>query len=202
MDKRELYGLLYAFTMGDGSIFYTNKQAKNPIFIANTITDNRDYVTWRASILEHFTKVRVYDIDQSHRNRKNLLRTVTNTHPVYTKIHNRLYATGRKSIDPHQLKFMSWQFLAILYMDYGSVRKDTRCNATPQVQIATKKFSYAENMSIKLAIKEKLGIDFNVRKQSYRDKIYWYLVLPTKQYMSFIENIRPYIFDSFNYKVI
>lgn len=201
MNKKQLMKYVYAFVMGDGGIYYSNKTSKNPILVANTIIDNEDYVHWRASILENLTNVEVYTVDQTHRNRRNILRTVTKTHPTYTKIHNRLYSTGRKAIDPHQLTFLDAEFLAILYMDDGSCYVDNRCNATPQVSIATKSFSYSENMGLKLAIKEKLGLEFNVHKQTNRGRVYWYLRLPTRYYERFQYLVAPYIFPSFAYKL-
>jgi hypothetical protein len=202
MDNKELTGMVYAFCMGDGGIFYTNKAARNPVFIANNIVDNRDYVEYRASVLSELTKVRVYEVEQSHRNRRNLLRTITNTHPLYTKVHNRLYVENKKVIDPHQLTFMSWQMLAILYMDDGNARVDTRCkNATPAVSIHTKSFSYGDNVLLKKAIEEKLGLYFKVTPQNYRGKRYWYLRLSTKQYQTFKDGVEPYIFSSFHYKI-
>jgi hypothetical protein len=96
---------------------------------------------------------------------------------------------------------MSWQFLAILYQDDGHCTVDNRCNATPIAQIATKSFTYPENMAIKLAIKEKIDIEFNLRRQTYNDRIYWFLVLPVRFYDKFRFGVEPYIFDSFRYKI-
>jgi hypothetical protein len=203
MDIKELTGMVYAFCMGDGGIFYTNKTARNPVFIANNIVDNRDYVEYRADVLRGLTKVRVYEIDQSHREgHRNLLRTVTNSHPIYTKVHNRLYVENKKVIDPHQLTFMSWQFLAILYMDDGSVNVDKRCkNATPAVSIHTKSFSYGDNVLLKKAIEDKLGLYFKVTPHNMKGKRYWYLRLSTKQYLTFRDGVAPYILPSFEYKI-
>jgi hypothetical protein len=191
--------------MGDGGVYrgkYKGKYNGNAKFIANNIADNSDYIYARAAVLEELTSVRVIDVSKYGKgNKKPLLRTETRVHPVYTKLWNRIYSTGRKGIDPHQLKFMSWRFLAILFQDDGSCCVDNRCNATPQVEIATKNFTYPENMAIKLAIKEKLNIEFNVRRQNYRDRIYWYLVLPVRFYDKFRNGVEPYIFDSFRYKI-
>jgi hypothetical protein len=208
MDKRELTGMVYAFTMGDGCIYYPHKTSQHTIFTAENIIDNEDYIYWRADILQNITKVHVYHRDNSERSKrsgwncKDTLRTVTRTHPIYTKVYNRLYGTGRKAIDPHQLTFMSWQMLAILYMDDGSVVVDKRCkNATPAVTLHTKSFSHAENVMLKRAIEEKLGIYFNVVRQSKGDKIYWFLRLRSKDYITFRNGVEPYIFPSFQYKI-
>lgn len=206
-NKRELFTCLYGFVMGDGGVYRQKHKGNyfgNASFIANNIEDNLDYILWRKSVLEEITNVRISfpkDVHTDGCTRRQIVRTDTRTHPIYTKLWNRLYSTGRKVVDKHQLKFMSWEFLAILFQEDGSCSVDKRCNASPSVQIATKSFSYPENMAIKLAIKEKLGIDFNVHKQTRKDRIYWYLALPTRYYDVFRYNIEPFIFDSFRYKI-
>jgi hypothetical protein len=208
-NNREFYECLYAFCMGDGGVYrhkHKGKHIGNAKFIANNIADNEDYIYARADVLSQLTTTKVIDVTKYRDckdgyTRKSMLRTETKTHPTYTKIWNRLYSTGRKGVDPHQLKFMSWQFLAILYQDDGNCTVDNRCNATPIAQIATKSFTYPENMAIKLAIKEKLDIEFNLRRQTYNDRIYWFLVLPVRFYDKFRYGVEPYIFDSFRYKI-
>jgi hypothetical protein len=204
-NKRELYECLYAFVMGDGGVYRQKKQGKyigNARFRAKNIADNSDYIYARANVLEHLTTVHIFEEGiYGKENKKPVLQTNTKVHPVYTKLWNRLYSTGRKGICPHQLKFMTWRFLAILYQDDGSCLVNTRCNATPIVAIATHNFTYPENMAIKLAIKEKLNIEFNVRRASKGDRIYWNLVLPARFYNKFKNGIEPYIFDSFRYKI-
>jgi hypothetical protein len=157
-----------------------------------------DYVHWRASVLENLTSVKLTTYE---RNGREYIRTSTKSHPKYTKAYNRMYGTGRKSIDNHQLTFLDWEYLAIWYMDDGNCYVDKRVNATPKVKLATYGFSYYENVAIKRAIRDILGVDFSIIRETRKDRFQYYLKLPSKYYDKFRSGVETYIFPSFQYKI-
>jgi hypothetical protein len=205
MDKKEEVKYIVAFTYGDGYIGYHGTECR---FEANNIIDNLDYINWRKSILENFTKVTTYEINDKRQNRKTIVKTVTRTNPIYTKVHSRMYLLGKKVIDPHYLTLLDWETLAIWYMDDGNLRlvkqdyKDSHYEyAVPN--IATNCFSYGDNLLIKEAIKEKLGIEFNINKHSINSngEQTYILSLQRKSFPKFLDGIYNYIFPSFQYKI-
>jgi hypothetical protein len=193
MTKRELIKYVSAFTMGDGGVYYSGKHCR---FICNQIAANRDYIDWRAGILSNITSVNIFENQQE--NKQLILCTQTKTHPIYTNVRERLYIDSYKSVDPHYLTLLDWEMLAILYQDDGSIYKDTRCDATPNVRLNTKRLSYGDSWLLKKAIKEKLDIEFNVNKHYHR----YFLSLRTKDYDKFKSGVEDFIKPSFLHKLI
>ena len=195
MDRKVLYKYISAFVMGDAGVYYSGKNCR---LVTNCI--HKEYTDWKQGILEGLTQVN-YHVSVDNRtdvNRQPLHVLTTRAHPTYTKMRDRFYTGGYKGIDPHYLKLMDWEVLAILFMDDGSCSKDTRCNATPSVSLNTKRLSYADSWLLKKGIKDALGIEFNVHRQGK----YWYLRLRAKDYTEFKTGVEPYVLSCFKYKLL
>lgn len=193
MTKKDLMKYISAFVMGDGGVYYSGNNCR---FVCNQIAKHEDYINWRADILRELTEVNIYESQQE--NKQLILCTQTKTHPVYTKVRERLYIDKYKSVDPHYLTLLDWDMLAILYQDDGSIYVDTRCDATPSCTLNTKRLSYGDSWLLKKAIKEKLGVEFNIHRHYHR----YFLTLRAKDYDTFKLNIEPFIKPSFQYKLI
>jgi len=193
MDKKILYKYVSAFVMGDAGVFYSGKNCR---LVTNSI--NKEYIDWKRQILENITKVNYHSSIDKRGNRKELHVLTTRSHPLYTKIRKRVYIDKYRSIDPHYLKLLDWESLAILYMDDGSCYKDKRCNATPRATLNTKRLSYGDSLLLKKTIKNNLDIEFNINRQNE----YWYLTLRAKDYWKFKESIAEYILPCFEYKLL
>lgn len=207
MDNKELLKYVVAFTYGDGHLAYHGKECR---FEATCIIDNLDYINWRKSILENIAPVVIYDNSDKREdfNRKPLIKTTTRCHPIYTKIHDRLYLNNRKTFDPHYLKLFDWETMAIFYMDDGSfvISKDhykDKTYRTNHITLATNCFTYAENLLLKETIKKNLEIEFNIHKHSFSKNLgqTHILVLANSSHIRFLENIKNYILPSFQYKI-
>lgn len=206
MNDKELVKYIVAFTYGDGCLVKHGNECR---FEATCIEKNLDYIMWRKSILENLNPVTIYKLEDKRPNRQILIKTNTRTHPEYTKVWSRLYQNGRKSLDPHYLKLLDWETLAILYMDDGCLqnvkqqyKEKEYSNKYPN--IATMSFSYAENLLLKQTIKENLNIEFNVKKVSGIQKngsLNYMLFLGSSSRESFYKNISKYILPSFRYKL-
>ena len=202
MDEKEKVKYIVAFTYGDG---YIGKHGTECRFQANNIEQNMDYILWRKEILENITPVQLSPNIKREPQHSQQYKTCTRTHPIYTKIWSRLYICNKKVIDPHYLKLLDWETLAIWYMDDGSIRpniryyKDKTYYCTPTPNIATCCFSYGDNLLIKQAIKERLGIEFNISKHAFGKNLeqQYILNLASSSFDRFIENIKPFILPSF-----
>lgn len=195
MIKKDLYKYISAFIMGDGGVYYSGNNCR---LVTNSI--HEEYILWKKDILENLTEVnyhvRVDSRDDYSRKPTHVL--TTRTHPTYTKMRKRFYTDKYKGIDPHYLKMLDWEVLAILFMDDGSCSKDKRCDATPSVKLNTKRLSYADSWLLKKGIKDKLGIEFNV----HRHYDMYFLSLRVKDYYTFKEGVKPYVLDCFKYKLL
>ena len=68
----------------------------------------------------------------------------------------------------------------------------------PCVTLNLKRLSYGDLLLLKKALKEKLDLEWNINK----NYPYYYLSLRSKDIPKFMENIKPYITQSFMYKIL
>jgi hypothetical protein len=193
MIKKDLYKYISSFVMGDAGVYYSGKHCR---LVANSVEG--DYMLWKQSILENLTEVNYHIVNDKRGNRKPLHVLTTRTHPIYTQMRDRFYTNSYRGIDPHYLKMLDEEYLAILYMDDGSCYKDKRCNATPRVSLNTKRLSYGDSLLLKKALKEKLELEFNI----HRHNKFYYLSLRAKDYDKFVNMVHPYILNCFQYKLL
>ena len=197
MDKKQLVKLVSFMATFDGGLYRRKNRhgnLNNAQFIMNMRKSNLDYINWVADTLSNVTGVRVTDRPDYNTdgcNRAEQVRVETNCHPFFTTIHERLYMDGKKVIDPHMLKLLDAEALAIIFMADGSVTD------RGYVNLNTKGFSYADNQSLGKAIYEKLQI----RTAINRNGPYYYLRVPAKDCAVFFEAVQPFVAESFTYKL-
>lgn len=204
MDKKQLVKLISYFAMGDGGLYV--QDGGNAKFIMNMKAEHEDYCSWVASVISEVTGVSIkerkdYNTDGCIRQPQ--LRVESNRHPFLTTIRDRIYTEKYRGIDPHALKLLDWEALAILYMCDGSFVKDFRPeigmkNPSYNVTLNLKRLSYGDLFILKKALKETLGLEWNINKQGK----YNYLRLRTKDVDNFMNGIRSYLLPSFQYKLL
>lgn len=198
IDKKQLSKLVYYMTTFDGGIYYNGKNAK---FMINMKSEHKDYLNWVKNTMSNITSVQIKDLPNYNKdgfNRKPLSCVWTKTHPYFTRIRERVYISNHKVIDPHMLTLMDAEALAIIFMTDGSSSLDNRwSNPHCKIDLCTKGFSYADNMSLSKSIYNKL----NIRSNIHRHNKYWYLNIPAKDHIKFVDTIKPYIVPSFFYKL-
>lgn len=204
IDPKQLTKLVSYMTTFDGGVYVPYKRKPdskvNCQFILNMRKENEDYVTWVKTVMEQITSVNVYervDYNTDGYDRKPQLRLETNRHPFFTKIRERVYIDNHKVIDPHMLKLMDEEALAIIFMCDGGTSLDLR-HKTPhaKIDLHTKGFSYADNMALSKSIYDKVGITTKV----HRHGKYYYLNVGTKSHKDFYEAVKPHVLPSFDYK--
>lgn len=204
MDKKQLTKLASYFVMGDGGVYYSGNNCK---FIMNMRTKNQDYIDWVAEVLSEITSVRTKeqpDYNTDGYTRQPLTRLETAAHPFFTTLRNRIYVDGYKGLDPHTLKLLDWESLAILYMCDGSLyidRPNTKkglVNPSYNVYLHLKRLSYGDQFILKKALKDNLDLEFNINKCGN----YYNMRLRVKDVDKFMMGISPYMKESFSYKLI
>jgi len=201
-NKKELVKLLSYIVMGDGGL-YVSKGCKNAYFAMNMKKDNVDYINFCQEVLGNLTGCKQYDRLPDSKDgsaRKPQIRLQSKTHPELTKIRDRVYTDKYKGVDPHALKMLDAQALAILYMCDGSlVEYMGRGCVTPayHVTLNLKRLSYGDLFILKKALKEKLDLEWNINRQNS----YYYLRLRTKDIEKFMQLVKPHVLPSFHYKI-
>lgn len=192
-DKKELVKLCSFMIMGDGGVY---KNGKNHYFIMNMIKENEDYVILCKNILENITSCRIKEV-QKEGNRKIQLRLESCNHPFFNTLRDRIYIEKYKSIDSHALKMLDYQSLSFLYMSDGSACYKGK-NKYICVTLNLKRLSYGDQFILKKALKDKLDLEWNINKNGK----YFYLTLRSKDHEKFFNGIKPFITESFKYKIL
>lgn len=210
MDKKQLVKLISAFTMADGGMYRRCKgdpatSNANAYFMMNMTTKHMDYIEWVAETLSHVTSVTISDVKNPCKTPQT--RLCSKTHPFFTKMWGRIYTDSYKGLDPHAMKMFDWEMLAIFYMADGSLyveppnAKKGLVNPSPNVTLNMKRLSYGDQLYLKKLIKEKLGVETNVTRQTYKGRTYYFLRVRNRDIDIFMEGIEPYMKESFYYKL-
>lgn len=194
MDKKTLHKYIAAFVMGDGGVYFSGKNCR---YVRNQLACHRDYLEFQASILEELTSVSLFTVKERE-GRKPTLCLMSKTHPVYTQMRNHFYTDNYKGVSEHYLKLLDWEMMAYLFCDDGSNSMYTKDGHDYlDIRLNTKRLSYGDSWLLKKAIREKLGVEFNVVRHYHR----YFLRLRSKDDATFLNSVRPYMPESFNYKL-
>lgn len=205
MDNKQLTKLLSYFIMADGGVYQRNESG-NAYFVMNMLAKNKDYIDWVELTLNEFVgtrKIDRKDYNSDGCNRQPQIRLESKTHPKLTTLRDRIYTGKYKGIDPHALKMLDWEAMAILYMCDGSLVEDLPSpekrlvNSSWNLTLNMKRLSYGDQLLLKKAIKERLGVEFNINRQNQ----YYYMRLRCKDVINFCKGVEPYMKESFKYKI-
>lgn len=202
-DRKQISKVVAACLFGDAHI---TKDARvkqgNSSFELGQTEEHKDHIDYIANYVSEVTSVR-YDV-RPHITHKTTIRIRTKVHPFFTNFRERMYPIGRKVIDPHYLTLLDYEFLAIWFMQDGwhSGSWTSKQTLRHEVALASESFCYAENMLLRSALKEKLNLDWNVKRHRSKSGSHMYrLHLATKDIDTMLQGIAPYIQPSFTYKI-
>ena len=203
MDKKQIYKIINYAAMGDGGVYSSN--GKTYRFIMNMIEEHRDYIEWIGNIIQNLTTIRITKriIKDDGYRRKPQLRIESKNHPYFAKVHKYLYIDKYRGLSSHYLKMLDGEALAILYMCDGCLTtekppKKGLVNDSYNVTLNLKRLSEGDTLMLKVALKHKLGLEWNINRQGP----YYYLRLRCKDIEKFMALIIPHMLPSFEYKII
>lgn len=201
LNKKELVKALSYIVMSDGGLYVAGR-CTNASFAMNMKKEHMDFVEWCQWVVEHVTSCTISDrkLSEDGYNRQPQVRLQSKTHPQLTTLRDRIYTDGYKGIDPHALKLLDAQALAILYMCDGSFvtyRSKGSVNDSFNVTLNLKRLSYGDQFILKKALKEMLDLEWNINRQGN----YYYLRLRGKEIDKFMEMVAPHVLPSFQYKI-
>ena len=223
METKDFTKKIWAFTLGDGGLSPTNTfnpvkvrklqnpwfdRKKNSLYYLKQIEEHKDYIDFQANFLEQLTSVTITNqpayVDKRGYLCKGQYTLRTKTHPKYTTMRNRIYLNNYKCISEHDLHLLDWECMAYFYMDDGWLEIQERLTTETYVRasIASHNYTYGDQLMLKQAIKEKLGIEFNIRKHLQKSGEYKYFLQAKKDHAKrFLDGISTYILPSFEYKL-
>jgi hypothetical protein len=222
-NEKELTKYVASSLLGDGSITIDRRdydKGGNANFEICQIEDHKDYLEWLKEKLEPLTSSTLV-VKPGNKEPKEVTfpngitsickvqyRLRTSRHPFFNKFRDRLYATGRKTVDMHYFTLFDWETLAMWYMEDGYISSPigTHNRTGYQYQystvgLSTQGFTQAENFVLKKFLKEKFDLEFNLRKDKYPSGIKYRLVAKHDNIEKFIDGVGKYILPSFAYKL-
>lgn len=197
-DKKHLMKLISYLAMSDGSVYY-NRGAGNALFSMSQTEDHLDFVEYAAGIIGNVTGCKIIK-EERDAPRKNVYKVYSQHHPYFNSVRDRVYTGSYKGIDPHALKLLDWEAMAILYMSDGCLGRYEKDGKVKSYTLTLNmcRLSYGDQLLLKQRIRDVLGVEFNVVRTGRR---YHTLRLRSRDIPAFIEGIAPYILDSFKYKI-
>lgn len=205
VNKKEIIKVIAASLLGDAWI--DKEKNNNGRFRIELIAEHKDHLEYISKYIEIVTRVRfnvrersIKVINGVETQGKPTITLSTMNHPLYTTIYERSYLLRRKVVDPHYLTLLDAQFLAIWFQQDGYL--DFKDGKTAYVTICTDNFTYADQDMLRRAIIERTGFIFNIvrRGLNKNGETTYRLRLYKKQTDQFIEDIHPFIQESFIYK--
>lgn len=195
-DKKQLVKLTSFLAMSDGSI-HRNGGTKRNVFSFSQVEGHEDFLDWVEGILNNVTSTTRY-LTKRKPPRKNIWKIQTKAHPFFDKLRDRIYTESYKGVDPHALKLLDWESLAILYMCDGCLGHNSNKPGNYTTTLSLCRLSYGDQVILKKALKEKLDLEWNVVRTGRK---YWTLRLRAKDFDKFMYGIEPYIMSSFRHKL-
>ena len=181
---------------GDGYVGYATHN-KNAHYAIQRDPKHKDYLN---VIADKFIGLQDCELTISEYvradNHKEVVCLKTGSHPLFTRIRERLYANNRRVIDPHQLTTLDWEAAAFLYMDDGSLCVNSKGSLI--TRLSTCAYTYGEQLLLRQAFIEKLGVVWNINRTG---RNLWQLNLAKNSRDLWFDNIRPFIVQSYSYKL-
>jgi len=221
-NEKEITKYIASSLLGDGSIcidrrdYYKNGNAN---FEICQTTDHLDYLEWLQDKLNPLTSATL-GLKPSNKVEKEVIfpngitstvkpqyRLRTARHPFFNKFRDRLYGTGRKTIDNHYFTLFDWETLAMWYMEDGYISNPISRNRYGSgyrysvLGLCTQGFTQAENFVLKKFLKEKFNLEFNLQQAKYPSGIKYKLVAKSDNIPIFLEGVSKFILPSFEYKL-
>jgi hypothetical protein len=184
MNLKELKGAFIGMVLGDGCLV---KQAKHAYLTYVHSIKQKDYALSKTKYLKELTKVNV-TYPTTYLNGKPFKKIVVRglCHPKYTRLYERFYYQGKKTIDEHLLKSLTPLGLAIWYQDDGHYGNYGDRN---YIILCTHNFNYAEHELMQKWLKYKFELNWSIK----HDKNGYHLRLNRNQIGDFMDTIKPYM---------
>jgi len=196
LNRNEIKSAVIGMVIGDGCLS-RNKGRKgnkvgNAFYQMNHCEAQYEYLMWKKKILDRIAKCSVWPNDKKRKGKVYKgYHLYSKANPVYTKLYNRFYQYGKKSLDEYLVKMITPLALAIIYMDDGCLGKECPKHWTKETFfLCLNNFDYANLFLLKKSLKIKFNLDWNINKTSVR---FYQLRLLNKHNQKFVDIIKPYV---------
>jgi recombination protein RecA len=198
LNRHETKSAIIGMVIGDGCLSRhkgrKGNKVGNAFYQMSHSKKQHEYMLWKKNILDKISKCTIWENDKKTPSKTyKMYRLYSRANPVYTKLYNRFYQYGKKSVDEYLLKMITPLALAIIYMDDGCVSTyESKKTGAPSetFYLSLNNFDYANLFLIKKCFKLKFDLDWNINKTSYQ---FYCLRLPHRQNQKFVDIVFPYI---------
>lgn len=152
------------------------------------------YVIFKYSLMLDFVKSGIKFYKDKRKDRKGQFSFKTISHPVFTKIYERVYGSNKKTICTEWLQQLTPLSLAIWFMDDGSITRSTR-----MMRISTESFGKNELFLLKEFLNNKWNISPRIISSPKKGKLL--LSFPASERDKFFSIIRPFVIPEMSYKL-
>ncbi len=196
-------GIIAGMMLGDGGLFIQKGGRHASLYFEHTMKQ-KPYLEHKANFLRDITEVLVNELKPSGKNPNWHVRCKTRTNPFYTQLYNIIYPDGKKKISMEWLSWITFEGLAIWYMDDGSFQRKGK-----SINLYTCGFSYDENVLIQSFLQTRFNLKFDIYKASeytgdnpeYIGNVYYALRANRSETRKFFELVRPFIVPCMSYKI-
>lgn len=193
MKTDDLQQVLLGSILGDGYLCL-NRRSTNAHYEEIHSEAQLPYLTWKASIMESLTPIKITNrhiFDNRTKKTYSQVRLRTRVHPLLTDMFHAFYYQGHKAVNSHHLNEIDPLGLATWYMDDGSY-----CYLGRWSKIATCDFDFDDNKLLRDYLKAR----FDLTAKIYFQK--WYeLRFDVPNTRKLFSIIKPYVHFSLRYKL-
>lgn len=186
VEKEILLGCL----LGDGSLV-NHVNGNNVYFSCEHGDKQKGYCKWKGDLLKSLkitykeNQRKTEDPRTGIKYKSATIRSPTSIQ--LTDLYNDLYKEGTKVISGEFMKDFTWRSLAIMFMDDGY-----KCGKT--IKLSTNCFSDQDLNVFNAVMKNKFNLEFNIHANHT-------IMLKTKCYEHFYNNIQPFMYNELMYKL-
>jgi LAGLIDADG DNA endonuclease family len=192
--------------LGDGCLSLSG--GKNAFLRIQHTQTQKDYLYYKVNLLKGLCNFTIYKINPSGKKNPNTQYAFkSHRNPLYTKTRQIIYPGGKKTVNLDWLSWLNEHGLALWYMDDGCLIKSYRINKSGnriiyrrEIFLNTCSFTLEEHKLLKQFIKERFGVEFQIKLTSKKSG-YYRLRAGAVEANKFIEIIKPWIVPCMKYKI-
>lgn len=190
--------VVFGMLLGDSSVYFDKRGKSNNITIQTSQGEKQlEYLKMKQSLFgeEYF---KIYECKSGYCDNKVYKGCLSTDYNISKSVLECCYINNKKVITKQMLEHITPLSLALWYMDDGSL-KHKNDGFTPSIIISTCGFTKSENILLIEMLRDKFGIDCNLRKER---KKYWSIYITTEGTPKFLKMITNYMPQCMRYKTL
>ena len=196
--SNEVFPLIFGMLLGDSSIILDRRSKSNNIRIDTAQGEKQlDYLKFKQRLFgkDYF---KIYKCKSGYCDNIVYKGCLAMDYNISHIINETCYHNHKKTITKKMIDYLNPISLALWYMDDGNLKHKESKIHKPSIMISTCGFTLEENNLLIHMLKNKFGIDCNLRK----DKKYWSIYITVSGTYKFLKLVTQYMPKSMRYKTL